>query len=67
MSDPTPTRRAERLIAVCFALSILAALGLFAVYAAGGQTQAEGALLAVALGGIGAGLAALGEEADGRR
>ena len=57
MSDPTPTRRAERLIAVCFALSILAALGLFAVYAAGGQTQAEGALLAVALGGIGAGLA----------
>ncbi len=42
---------------MCFALSILAALGLFAVYAAGGQTQAEGALLAVALGGIGAGLA----------
>jgi ubiquinol-cytochrome c reductase iron-sulfur subunit len=46
----------ERVIAVCFVLSILAALGLFAVYAAGGQTQAEGALLAVALGGVGAGL-----------
>jgi len=52
----TEPRRPERIIAICFALSILAALGLFAVYAAGGQTQAEGALLGVALGGVGVGL-----------
>lgn len=56
MSERRDTRGAERWIAICFAVSILAALGLFAVYAAGGQTQAEGALLALALGGIGAGL-----------
>jgi ubiquinol-cytochrome c reductase iron-sulfur subunit len=53
---PRPTRAVERSIAICFAVSIAAALGLFAVYAAGGQTQAEGALLALALGGVGAGL-----------
>jgi ubiquinol-cytochrome c reductase iron-sulfur subunit len=50
------SRGAERWIAICFGVSIAAALGLFAVYAAGGQTQAEGALLALALGGVGAGL-----------
>jgi ubiquinol-cytochrome c reductase iron-sulfur subunit len=56
MSPRRDTRAVERWIAVCLALSILAALGLFVVYAAGGQTQAEGALLALALGGVGAGL-----------
>jgi quinol---cytochrome c reductase iron-sulfur subunit len=56
MSPPRDTRSVERWIAVCFGVSILAALGLFAVYAAGGQTQAEGALLGLALGGVGAGL-----------
>ena len=54
--DPRDTRVAERWIAICFAVSIVAALGLFAVYAGGGQPQAEGALLALALGGVGAGL-----------
>jgi ubiquinol-cytochrome c reductase iron-sulfur subunit len=48
--------RPDRLVAVLFSLAILAALGLFAVYVKGGQPQAEGALLAVALGGIGIGL-----------
>jgi ubiquinol-cytochrome c reductase iron-sulfur subunit len=43
-------------VATAFTLAILAALGLFFVYIAGGQPQAEGALLAVALGGIGLGL-----------
>ena len=56
-AGPSPTRRTERLIAFCCVISILAALGLFAVYASGGQNQAEGALLALALGGVGAGLA----------
>ena len=49
-------KRAERLVAVAFAVAIVAALALFAVYIAGGNPQAEGALLALALGGIGAGL-----------
>jgi quinol---cytochrome c reductase iron-sulfur subunit len=49
-------KRPERVVTIAFAVSILAALGLAAVYIAGGQTQAEGALLLVALGGIGVGL-----------
>jgi len=49
-------RRPERLVATAFVLAILAALGLFVVYAQGGQPQAEGALLAVALCGLGVGL-----------
>ncbi len=57
MSSPAPRRPAERAIGACFALSFLAAVGLIILYAAGGQTQVEGTLLAVALGGIGAGLA----------
>ena len=47
---------AERRIAVLLVASTLAALGLAAVYVAGGQPQAEGALLGVALGGIGVAL-----------
>jgi ubiquinol-cytochrome c reductase iron-sulfur subunit len=49
-------RRAELAVAVGFGLAILAAIGLFIVYAAGGQPQIEGVLLFVALGGIGGGL-----------
>ena len=44
---------AERRIAILLIASTAAALGLAGVYIAGGQPQAEGALLAVALGGIG--------------
>ncbi len=44
---------AERRIAVLLLASTLAALGLAGVYIAGGQPQAEGALLGVALAGIG--------------
>lgn len=47
---------AERRIAAAFGLSALAALGLTAVYVSGGQPQLEGVLLAISLGGIGAGL-----------
>jgi ubiquinol-cytochrome c reductase iron-sulfur subunit len=42
-------------VAVAFLASTLAALGLAAVYVGGGQPQAEGALLFVALGGLGVG------------
>ncbi len=40
---------------VAFTASVLAAIGLAIVYSTGGQPQAEGVLLAVALGGIGFG------------
>jgi ubiquinol-cytochrome c reductase iron-sulfur subunit len=49
-------RGAERGVAIAFSLAALAALGLCVVYLRGGQPQAEGALLFLALGGIGAGL-----------
>ncbi len=50
-------RRAERLVAVAFIVSIVAALLLALVYIGGGQTQLEGVLLAMALGGLGVGAA----------
>ena len=49
-------KRAERATAVAFVVAIVAALALFVVYVRGGDPQAEGALLALALGGVGAGL-----------
>lgn len=49
-------KRPDRVIAGSFAVTILAAVGLFVVYLGGGQTQLEGALLFLALGGVGAGL-----------
>ncbi len=49
-------RGPARWVGVSFTLAILGALGLCAVYIAGGQPQAEGALLFVALTGFGAGL-----------
>jgi ubiquinol-cytochrome c reductase iron-sulfur subunit len=48
--------RPDRFVAVAFALAFVAALGLLGVYVRGGDPQAEGALLAIALGGIGLGL-----------
>ncbi len=47
---------AERRIALLLVASTLAALGLAGVYMAGGQPQAEGVLLGIALGGIGVAL-----------
>jgi ubiquinol-cytochrome c reductase iron-sulfur subunit len=48
--------RVERATAVCFLVAMAAAIGLTVVYWQGGQPQAEGLLLAVVLGGIGAGI-----------
>ncbi len=45
-----------RLVGATFVLSILASLALAMVYARGGQPQLEGALLAVAIGSLGAGI-----------
>jgi hypothetical protein len=46
-------RRAERRTAVALAVAILAGIGLFIVYFAGGQTQVEGVLFCLILGGLG--------------
>jgi ubiquinol-cytochrome c reductase iron-sulfur subunit len=54
-------RRSTRVIAAGFIIAIVAALTLAAVYANGGQPQAEGALLALALGGLGFGITAWGK------
>ena len=49
-------------MAVALALSALAGLGLTVVYVQGGQVQLEGALLAVALGGLGIGMILWGKR-----
>lgn len=52
--DPRLGRaRSERPVIIGFVVAILAALGLAVVYWTGGQTQLEGGLLALALGGFG--------------
>ena len=47
---------------IALLLSTLAALGLAVVYIAGGDAQAEGALLAISLGGIGIAMGVWGRE-----
>ncbi|GAC1540470.1 MAG: hypothetical protein NVS3B12_27430 [Acidimicrobiales bacterium] len=58
---PPDAPGAERAIAVGFVVAIVASLALAALYARGGQPQAEGVLLALALGGIGFGVIAWGK------
>ena len=55
-------RRASRWIAAALTLSILAGVGLLALYAVGGQAQLEGVLLGVLLGGIGLALVLWGKH-----
>ena len=50
--------RGARLAALAFVFSALGSLGLVVVYVTGGQTQLEGTLLGVGLGGLGIGLIA---------
>jgi ubiquinol-cytochrome c reductase iron-sulfur subunit len=56
MSEHRPSSRPGPWIAMSFGASVLASLALTIVYALGGHVQAEGALLAVALGGLSVGL-----------
>jgi len=55
-------RRARRTVAICFLVSVAAGIAVLVVYATGGQTQLEGTLLGLALGGIGAGLIVWGRD-----
>ena len=60
--DPRAARRAELRIAFCWSLTLLASIGLAWVYVAGGQTQVEGVLWAVALVGLGVGFVMWGRD-----
>ncbi len=53
---PHSAAAAETLAAACFLVAAVAAVALGIVYWRGGQTQLEGLLLAVAMGGIGVGI-----------
>jgi quinol---cytochrome c reductase iron-sulfur subunit len=52
----TDNRNATRLIALSFAVSALASLGLLITYIVGGQPQVEGSLIAISLGALAVGL-----------
>jgi ubiquinol-cytochrome c reductase iron-sulfur subunit len=56
--------RADDRAAACFVVAAAAAVALAGVYVGGGQAQAEGILLAVALGGIGTGIIAWARGAE---
>lgn len=57
-----PTARAEIAVGAAFLTSFAAGILLLVVYVAGGQTQVEGVLLMLALGGIGVGFIVWGHE-----
>ncbi len=49
-------RRAERLVLLSFGITFLTGIALLVLYVAGGQTQLEGILLTLCLGGLGVGI-----------
>jgi ubiquinol-cytochrome c reductase iron-sulfur subunit len=61
---PTPDRerRAERAVLAAFAVTGISGLALLVLYALGGQTQLEGILLALCLGGLGVGIVLWAQE-----
>ena len=55
MNDDVQEKKATTRTGLAFGITALASIGLAVTYARGGQEQIEGALLAVALGGLGFG------------
>jgi ubiquinol-cytochrome c reductase iron-sulfur subunit len=55
-------QRAERAVLLAFGLTALSGAALLVLYALGGQTQLEGVLLAVCLGGLGVGIGLWAQE-----
>lgn len=55
-------RRAERAVLLAFGATGLSGVALLVLYALGGQTQLEGILLAVCLGGLGVGIVLWAQE-----
>ena len=64
--NPVRERRAERAVLAAFGVTGLSGIALLVVYALGGQTQIEGILLALCLGGLGRGHRPVGAGADVR-
>jgi ubiquinol-cytochrome c reductase iron-sulfur subunit len=60
--DAAGERRAERIVLGAFGASFLAGVSLLVVYILGGQTQIEGVLLMICLGGIGLGIVVWGKR-----
>jgi len=60
--DEREVRSVTNRVAIAFLLTTAAGIGLFVVYLQGGQVQLEGALLAVALGGLGYGFVLVGRR-----
>src|SRR3954462_9401715 len=60
--DTAAERRIELLVAGLFGVAAVAGIALLVVYALGGQTQVEGILLTLCLGGIGAGVVVWGQR-----
>jgi ubiquinol-cytochrome c reductase iron-sulfur subunit len=54
--------RLERVVLALFGVSVLAGFALLVVYILGGQTQVEGVLLTLCLGGIGVGIVIWGQR-----
>jgi ubiquinol-cytochrome c reductase iron-sulfur subunit len=54
--QPRQDPAAERLVALAFGVTMVTGLALLVVYVLGGQTQVEGVLLFLCLGGLGAGI-----------
>jgi ubiquinol-cytochrome c reductase iron-sulfur subunit len=53
---PRAERRAERLVLLAFGVTFVSGVALLVLYLLGGQTQLEGILLTLCLGGIGVGI-----------
>lgn len=55
-AKPARERRAERIVLLAFGLTFLSGVALLVLYLLGGQTQLEGLLLTLCLGGLGVGI-----------
>jgi len=61
-STPERERRAERAVLLAFGVTGLSGIALLVLYALGGQTQLEGILLGICLGGLGVGIVLWAQE-----
>jgi ubiquinol-cytochrome c reductase iron-sulfur subunit len=61
-SKPPAERAAEQRVLLAFGISFLAGIALLLLYVLGGQTQLEGLLLMLCLGGIGVGIVIWGQR-----
>jgi ubiquinol-cytochrome c reductase iron-sulfur subunit len=59
---PARERRAERIVLASFGVTMVTGLALLGVYLLGGQTQIEGILLMLCLGGLGVGIVIWAQE-----